>query len=612
MIALSPHVDVSAALVDTLIWTAILIAIVLVLRRPVTRAFGSPSAYALWCLPMLRLVLPPLELPAWANPAPAMPVETGTGAPIITEISASAAHASAARAPVADAAPGFWEILASMPLTQIALAVWLGGAAVFLFQRFYAYFTLRGDLMRDARDVGAVKGRRARLAGFARTIRLIETPQTLAPIALGVVEPVIALPQGFMAQTNREARDLALEHELEHHRAGDLLVNMIVQPLFALHWFNPLGRYGWLALRRDQEAACDARVLKNALAARGPEVRAVYAHVIANCAAGPNVALAAPMACPVLGDKSIIHRLRNITMTQDQSSHSALRKAGSRLMLAAAVLAVPLTASITYAESAAQHAPAPPAPQAVTMMAPQIPTPPHSPTPPTPPAPPAISAAAQPAPQAPDAPGAPEALRENASSDTTIITFDPDTGETQTVDIKGPLRVEADEVRVVKVKDAKVIVARDFDKGARDGAKLRRETIKIINKGNTLDEAEIDVIVKELREELSAVDEELREVSVELRSLENEAWWKALAKEGRTRVRLKCNPKTKDVATTIKRDDGTTDVLICQSRVMAKALTSLKQAREQIAQSREMSAKMRREVLKELDGQIASWNSDAR
>ena len=57
-------------LLETLAWTAALIAIVLLLRRPVTRWFGPQFAYALWALPALRLLMPPIELPAWMKPAP--------------------------------------------------------------------------------------------------------------------------------------------------------------------------------------------------------------------------------------------------------------------------------------------------------------------------------------------------------------------------------------------------------------------------------------------------------------------------------------------------------------------------------------------------------------
>ena len=45
-----------AWLTDTFIYTGLLIAVVLVLRRPVARHFGPQTAYALWSLPLLRLM----------------------------------------------------------------------------------------------------------------------------------------------------------------------------------------------------------------------------------------------------------------------------------------------------------------------------------------------------------------------------------------------------------------------------------------------------------------------------------------------------------------------------------------------------------------------------
>ena len=41
----------STWLIDTALYTALLIAFVLVLRRPVARHFGPGMAYALWALP---------------------------------------------------------------------------------------------------------------------------------------------------------------------------------------------------------------------------------------------------------------------------------------------------------------------------------------------------------------------------------------------------------------------------------------------------------------------------------------------------------------------------------------------------------------------------------
>ena len=50
-------------LIDTLVMTGALMALVLLLRRPVARCFGAQAAYALWLLPALRFVMPPLALP---------------------------------------------------------------------------------------------------------------------------------------------------------------------------------------------------------------------------------------------------------------------------------------------------------------------------------------------------------------------------------------------------------------------------------------------------------------------------------------------------------------------------------------------------------------------
>ncbi|OYX08777.1 MAG: hypothetical protein B7Z08_08100 [Sphingomonadales bacterium 32-68-7] len=226
-------------------------------------------------------------------------------------------------------------------LAGYALALWLVGALAFLAWRIVSYRRMCRMLLERARPVGE-----------AGRVRLVETPEVAAPVAFGVLDKVVALPPCFMAQPDRAARDLAIEHELAHHRGHDLLANFAAQLLLALHWFNPLAWYGWRAMRRDQEAACDARVL----AGRGRDDRARYAALIAGIASGPRLALAAPMACPILGEASIIHRLRSLNM----SDVTPRRRRLGRMLLAGGALALPLTASISYA--AAPDTPAADAP----------------------------------------------------------------------------------------------------------------------------------------------------------------------------------------------------------------------------------------------------------
>ena len=53
-------------LLDTLLGVTLLMLLVLAVRRPVARFFGAGWAYALWLLPPMRLLLPPLPLPQLA------------------------------------------------------------------------------------------------------------------------------------------------------------------------------------------------------------------------------------------------------------------------------------------------------------------------------------------------------------------------------------------------------------------------------------------------------------------------------------------------------------------------------------------------------------------
>jgi beta-lactamase regulating signal transducer with metallopeptidase domain len=555
-------------LAHTLVWTGVLIALVLLVRRPVARWCGPQVAYALWALPALRLILPPITVPAWMAPPPAPTVAEPIPAnvPVAEEVLWQTAEvASAAPLQTAPAA-GFdvMALLADWPIIEALLLAWLGGAGVFLWRRFGAYFELREALLAEAREVGRIP------ASFG-AIRLVETPDTAAPLAFGVLDPVIALPPGFMALPDRRARDLALAHELAHHRGGDLVINVLVQPLFALHWWNPLGRYGWLALRRDQEAACDARVIARADA----EERAAYALLIARFAAtpnaAPNAAITAPMACPVLGEKSIIERLRSLSM-----SHSSPRsRIAGGAVLGAALLILPLTASISYAASeTAQEVPEPPAPPAPP-EAPMRPEPPLPPEPPTPPEPPMG------------------------------FTFMGSDGEGEDgANVIVTERIERGE----DGKERKVRIVRRF--GPRDEPMTEAEHAEMeaaLQEGL----AEADRALADLPRTVSAALAEAEVAMAEAKAARGDAA-RARAEArtaSRTRVMMlkSCTSAFDGEAEVIKGKDGAQTVMICQPRIAASARLGLEQARDEIAGDKDIPEETRKQVLRTLDAQIARW-----
>lgn len=322
-------------MIDTLWATTLLMALVLVLRTPVAKLFGSRVAYALWLIPAARLFMPTLtETIEVAAPAP-MPVET---------MPVSAMAATPAPIPV-ESGPDWF---------MMAMTLWIGGAVLFLIWRTAAYIQEREDLLTDARDVGDVGG-----------IRLIEAPLAQGPIAMGLIRRYIAVPSDFFRHYSERERDLALAHELSHHRSGDLAVNILAFAMLSLHWFNPVAWLAWRAFRFDQEAACDARVL----AARSEEDKQVYGKTVAKAASGRALLFASALN----NRDQLKKRLR--MMKEDQGSGK--RWWTGMLGIGGAIaIALPLTATVSYA---VVQAPTPPqAPEAPA--APDAPNAPFAPT----------------------------------------------------------------------------------------------------------------------------------------------------------------------------------------------------------------------------------------
>jgi beta-lactamase regulating signal transducer with metallopeptidase domain len=563
----------SLFLLDTLVWTGVLIGVALLLRRPVAKYLGAGAAYALWFLPLIRMLFPPVTLPAWMRP------DLSGGGDAASEVIAT----DLAFAPSAESGFSYSEFVSPagtaaldtpIDLLTPLVILWLVGAAIFMGRRFWLYGELRRELLEDARPVGEVG-----------PIRLIETTAISGPMAFGVFDKVVALPDGFMASRERQVRDLAIAHELAHHRGHDILVNVLVQPLFAIHWFNPLGWMGWSAMRRDQEAACDARVV----ASRSREERAAYAAIIADFARRPQIAprpaLAAPMACPVLGDKSIIHRLRSLPMTD----HSRRRRFAVRGAVAAAVFALPMTASIGYAEGIVAHVPEEP-------FALQTPVAPLSP----------------PAPEAPDAPQAPEppSDREFVAAMERTIEREFDRAERDIERAERELeraresmaRVERDPARHARWDGRNWDQMSDKEKRAfkKEMAQLREDLADGGKVQRELQQIEARQVARaESRREVQLA---LAEAHAEVAQVRAEAVAeKAIASA--PKVVMKCLDKDRAVTTKVDAK-GRTTMYVCESYGDTVALKALKHTRESLAADRNWSDEMRTEILADIDAEI--------
>jgi bla regulator protein BlaR1 len=247
--------------IQTLIASAMLMAIVMLLRAPVARAFGANIAYALWLLPALRMILP--AIPGWrALYVPLIHIEPGhstiglvdpaTAAGLakvpdayFTTLHPEASATVARHISAIHAAPVDWFAL--------LLLVWLGGAALWFGWQMIRYRIFLHRALHGAVPLSRECG-----------IDVLLSDHVGGPVAAGILHRRIFLPADFITRYNSDERRLALKHEAAHHDRLDLPANLAALLLVALHWWNPLAHRAYKAFRADQELACDATVLADA------------------------------------------------------------------------------------------------------------------------------------------------------------------------------------------------------------------------------------------------------------------------------------------------------------------------------------------------------------
>jgi beta-lactamase regulating signal transducer with metallopeptidase domain len=307
--------------IETLIASTLLMLVVLAIRQPVRRAFGPDMAYALWALPALRMILPPLP-ESWRESA-AAPIAQASNI-VATYVIEPIGVATGDSLPV-DAAvssgPGLWPIL---------FAAWAIGAVGFIT---YHLITHSRFCARVQKLAGAVR------MVAAGNVQVIETAAANGPLAFGIWRKYVAFPRDFAERYDPLERDLALAHELGHHARGDLIANWVALVVLGLHWFNPVAWRAFRAFRADQEMACDALVL----AGRDAGLRHAYGRAIVKSAHGGAVSA----ACHLHTVNELKGRLRMLTHHERTSRTRLLAGGGAIGALMLASLAV--TASGTHA-----------------------------------------------------------------------------------------------------------------------------------------------------------------------------------------------------------------------------------------------------------------------
>ena len=215
----------------------------------------AKALYVVWLILALRLVVP-VDL---SLPEPAVTVEAPSYQVALPARTPSANLPAGAQieepsAVAGQTAPEAASAVRTIPVTALLSALWLFGVLAAALVQGGGYLLARRRLLRDARpDLEAEEqaGQTAAGLGLKRAVPVRRNRQVRTPMVLGLIRPVLLLPEG------QAVDEVVLCHELTHLKRLDLAYKALLVAACWLHWFNPLVWWMSRAASENLELCCD-------------------------------------------------------------------------------------------------------------------------------------------------------------------------------------------------------------------------------------------------------------------------------------------------------------------------------------------------------------------
>lgn len=215
----------------------------------------AKALYVVWLILALRLVIP-VDL---SLPEPAVTVEAPSYQVALPARTPSANLPAGAQieepsAVVGQTAPEAASAVRTIPVTALLAALWLFGVLAAALVQGAGYLLARRRLLRDARpdlEAEAQAGQTAASLDLKRAVPVRRSGQVRTPMVLGLIRPVLLLPEG------QAVNEVVLCHELTHLKRLDLAYKALLVAACWLHWFNPLVWWMSRAASENLELCCD-------------------------------------------------------------------------------------------------------------------------------------------------------------------------------------------------------------------------------------------------------------------------------------------------------------------------------------------------------------------
>ncbi len=227
--------------------------------------------------------------------------------------------------------PGQWPLL----IFGLWCAVGLGmiGRVVWSF-----YYMLRLKRTCTPLPASYQRGfkRRLRTYGIHRWVRLCSSREICAPMAVGLVDPMVLIPEGLIGRLTEAEFDQVVLHELAHIHRRDHWTNLGQKLIESLFFFHPAVLWIGRQLNLEREVACDEQVVLATGEPRGYAVCLTRLVELVTGRGGPVLAFGA-----LSGRKQMVRRIERLLEGKGRMRFH-LSRAGVLAVLCLVVTAVVL------------------------------------------------------------------------------------------------------------------------------------------------------------------------------------------------------------------------------------------------------------------------------
>jgi len=135
---------------------------------------------------------------------------------------------------------------------------------VFRFVRNYRYVqALRNtDLNKIPVEWRMFIKKVAEQVGISKPVKIWISGIITSPVTIGYLKPMILVPLAAVANLTTHQMEAVLLHELAHIRRHDYLINLIINSIQTVLYFNPFVKLFVKTIERERERSCDELVMQ--------------------------------------------------------------------------------------------------------------------------------------------------------------------------------------------------------------------------------------------------------------------------------------------------------------------------------------------------------------